>query len=99
MLYRGLIALLERAGGEGFHNADQGHLFYVYAANGTRWDGDLFTDSPENNRHFITLRHVSRALREQGAADYAWFRPELETWQGFCAFAVDCFRKKHDYQE
>ncbi len=94
LLYRGLVALIERGGGEDFHNGDQGHPVYRLGAKGER--GSRAPEGEDRSILFLTLRKLTTALRERGAGEMkeTWFREDLATWQGFCKFAVECYTKK-----
>ena len=94
LVYHGLVALVEKAEGFGFHNNDQGHPFYVVGARGSVWEeeGDV-EDGPDKNRIFIMLKEVCGQLKTSGAEELVWFK-DLSTWESFCKLAVKSYHEK-----
>lgn len=71
--------------GIGFANKDQGHPAYV----APKSDGGM-GDSPDENQVFKMLSVLDKQFRQEG-------EPDLSTWEGFCNFAYESYKKTKGY--
>ena len=89
LIFEALVRAIETNSGIGFHNSDQGHPAYRAGAK----DGDkaapIWGDSPEKNKLFKLLTSFDQEFLEYET------RPDLSTWQKFCAFAVEAYDRDH----
>jgi hypothetical protein len=89
-IYLGLKKLISINSGQGFHNADQGHPFYVTGAKGEVFGKGV--DSPETNALFKMLKELSEDLKGLGYTNHVWWY-DFSTWESFCKFAVESYEK------
>jgi hypothetical protein len=83
-----LVFAIRSNSGIGFHNADQGHPFYV-PGHEPRINEDGYGDGPEKNELFIMVRDLSRLFGRTGATGH----PKIETWNDFCVLAYNAYLK------
>ena len=91
IIFRALKAMVESNSGIGFHNADQGHPFYLTGAAGSP---NTFPDSdgPDTNSVFKMLSELSRDFKDNDYTRFNWWY-DFSEWKSFCKFAVDAYNR------
>jgi len=100
--YRSCKALIDSCDGTYFHNADMGHPVYLAGATGAMGDSWSYADGPERNILFKALARISTEIKVKNpdvAVDYWIPFDDLSTWQGFCLYVVNTYRRTHGYKE
>lgn len=83
-IYSALTHAIKTNSGIGFHNADQGHPFYVAGTDGGRvFSNDA--DSPETN----SLYKMLHALSEDYGGTWG---PRIDSWESFCTLAYESYK-------
>ena len=99
LIYLGLKKLIESGEGEGFHNSDMGHPVYRTGTKG-KLESLKYADGPEKNKFFQLLSKLCAELKDEDndVIGYInWY--DFSTWQSFCKFATDVYKKKHNLNE
>ncbi len=90
LIFQALVWMIETNSGTGFLNEDQCHPAYVLGMQG-KIDPVAGGDSPEKNDLFKLLESFDQTYH--GVVP----NPDLSTWQKFCTFAVESYKRVKGY--
>jgi len=92
LIYRGLLALVERNSGFGFCNNDQGHPAYGIGRGGTA-DYEQWGDSPNHNILFKMMHALSVELSAAEVDNSAEISRYVFCWSDFCHIAYSAYER------